>query len=468
MQLFLDYSVYCSMNKTIAFIYLFVSTCSFASAQDLARFTRAQIAGDIEFFIKNAEDIHPNLYHDISKADLAAKTDSLVATLPDELSDMQAFCAFARATAFINEGHTGVDLPQSIKAARKAGTLKMIPLQVTDYDNGYFSANIVAAGNKVSGVKVAAVNSLAASQLFTQLTSLKGGLLPFRTIFTVNSFRVMLAAIGIKSPYVIDYLDKGGKHQVTVDGISEAEYQAGLVKPEVAKSYTFDVIEGQTGYFNFKSMDNYDGFRKFCDSVFESLNSRHINKLIIDLRENSGGNSQLGEYLLTYIATTPFRMAGEGGRKISQQFKDHITANKTLYGQSGEYILKQPTGTFLKMGDISLTKLEDMPHKFKGKVCFITGPNTFSSANMLAAAVKDFHLATLIGEPTGEPANDYGELCTIKLPNTGFSAFTSTTIWVRPNNDKNNIQPIYPDYLVEHTPGEEDNVLRYAINWLAK
>lgn len=215
-------------------------------------------------------------------------------------------------------------------------------------------------------------------------------------------------------------------------------------------------------------MDNYDRFTKFCDSVFELADNQHINKLMIDLRENGGGNSQLGWYLINYITTTPFRMAGESGRKISQQFKDHITRNKAIYGEGSNDILSQPNGSFYKIGSTELSKPENVAHPFKGKVCFLIGPYTFSSANMLAATVKDFKLATLIGEPTGEPGNDYGELCDVKLPNTGYVAFTSTTMWVRPNNNKENNNPIYPDYTVMRSSTGDDNVLQFAIKWLIK
>jgi hypothetical protein len=87
---------------------------------------------------------------------------------------------------------------------------------------------------------------------------------------------------------------------------------------------------------------------------------------------------------------------------------------------------------------------------------------------MLAAAVKDYHLFTLMGEATGEAANHYGELCTIKLPNTGLLAFTSTTMWGRPNGNANDNGPIEPDYLVKCTNTTGDHVLDYAMKWLNK
>ena len=62
--------------------------------------------------------------------------------------------------------------------------------------------------------------------------------------------------------------------------------------------------------------------------------------------------------------------------------------------------------------------------RYSGNICVLTGPNTFSSANMLANAIKDYKLVILIGEATGEACNDYGELYWNKLPNTWLSFYT--------------------------------------------
>lgn len=217
-------------------------------------------------------------------------------------------------------------------------------------------------------------------------------------------------------------------------------------------------------------MYDYDRFVVFCDSIFKSINQQHITKLIIDLRENGGGNSALGRYLLDYVTNTPYRMAGNSERKVSAQFKEFINKpeNKPIYGNDYDEYLKMQIGTYWQVGNDELWKPASHVNKFKGKVCFLIGPYTFSSANMLSATIKDFKLATLIGEPTGEAGNDYGELCNIELPQTGWIAFTSTTAWVRPNNDKTNPNPIFPDYLVEKSQSNEDNVLKFAMKWLNK
>ena len=94
------------------------------------------------------------------------------------------------------------------------------------------------------------------------------------------------------------------------------------------------------------------------------------------------------------------------------------------------------------------------------------GPKTFSSANMLANTIQDYKLATLIGAPSGEPANDYGELIFVKLPNTGFTFTTSTKQFIRANGNAKDQHTVLPDYVVSDNPQTAvDEVLEYAIKY---
>ena len=457
-----------TLRSLLAAAFLFSATL-LLKAQEPNQYSHKQVADDIKILFKNAADIHPNLYHDISPGELKRKTDSLIGKLPDSLSVLSAYRAFAEATAFINEGHTSVDIPKPVSAAIRAGSFNGSPLQVLAYDNNSFDANLLLPGLQKKQVEVTAINGEPSPAILTKMMALKGDLTSFRKVIAINNFRFFLSVIGIAQPYVISYKDdSGASRTITLNSISEKEYVAGSGSKPHTVPYTYATLNGKYGYINFRSMADYDQFGRFCDSVFKTLDENKVDKLIIDLRENSGGNSSLGSYLLSYLADKPYRMAGDSKRRVSQQFKDYLIANKALYGDNYNDYLKLPVGSFMPLGSGDLTKPENKEHHFKGKVCFLIGPYTFSSANMLAAAVKDYHLFTLIGEATGESANHYGELCTIKLPNTGLLAFTSTTMWGRPNGNANDNGPIEPDYLVKRTTTTGDNVLDYAMKWLNK
>jgi hypothetical protein len=457
------------MKRTFTILFILLSALGKGYGQDSLKFTKTQLAEDITYFIKNASEIHPNLYHSISEKQLTYKADSLVHSLPDSLTALMTYRTLAQVTALINEGHTGANAPLYVKNKINNGSFDAIPFQAIDYDNATFIGNLMIPGAKLSNIAVSSINGVGAATIFNEMTALKGGLGSFRKVSVNKYFRFYLAVIGIKQPYIISYNDENHHiRQVTVGNMRELDYLAAISKPKDARDYTYEVIGNSIGCLNFKSMSDYNHFVLFCDSVFQSINQRHIHKLVVDLRENGGGNSALGMYLLNYIAQRPYRMAGNSERKVSQQFKDQILkpANRQLYGETYNEYLKMKNGELWQVGANDLIRPDSMTNKFNGKVCFLIGPYTFSSANMLAATIKDYALAPLIGEPTGEPGNDYGELCNIKLPQTGWITFTSTTYWVRPNNDKADHNAIIPDYFVKSTSLKGDNVLDYAMEFL--
>jgi len=454
------------MKKLLFITILFCLPVAAAFAQDSLIYSKKQVADDIRYLFKNAADIHPNLYHDISAGELTRKVDLLIAKLPERLSLLTAYGAFAQATAFVNEGHTSLDIPSPIRKSMRAGAFSGIPLQVLSYNDNGFDANLILPHAQVKNVKVISINGQASSVILNRMMALKGDLPSFRKVVALGNFRFFLSVIGIKQPYAIIYKKADNIGGIaTVNNVSEKEYTDALVKKPQNDPYTLTITDDKYAYLNFRAMADYDRFCHFCDSAFKVLDERKINKLVVDLRENGGGNSGLAHCLLNYITDKPYRMAGDSKRKVSQQFKDYLTANKDLYGDNYNDYLKLPVGSFMPLASGDLTKPESKEHQFKGKVCFLIGPYTFSSANMLAATVKDYRLFTLIGEPTGEAANHYGELCTIKLPNTGLVAFTSTTMWVRPNGDANDKGAISPDRLVKRS-GTDDNVLQYSFEWL--
>ena len=107
--------------------------------------------------------------------------------------------------------------------------------------------------------------------------------------------------------------------------------------------------------------------------------------------------------------------------------------------------------------------------RYSGKTCVLTGPNSFSSANMLSNAIKDYGLATLIGEATGEAPNDYGELYWNQLPHTGLTFYTCSKQFIRANGDAADPNPVLPDIEIKQNPNNlKDEVLEFAKEWVRK
>lgn len=71
---------------------------------------------------------------------------------------------------------------------------------------------------------------------------------------------------------------------------------------------------------------------------------------------------------------------------------------------------------------------EPLPLRFTGPVYLLISAQTFSSAMTCALAAKDYGLATVVGEETGEPTTSTGEVYTEKTPGTGLRAYLTTKV----------------------------------------
>jgi hypothetical protein len=177
------------------------------------------------------------------------------------------------------------------------------------------------------------------------------------------------------------------------------------------------------------------------------------------LRRNGGGDSRLGDELLSHLTSTPYRYSARKEWKMSAEYRSYLRgAIKQPYSALRVEML-HPMGRQLFGGpDGKTVVFADEPHPigrhtpaFDGPVCFIIGPGTFSSAVDLSDAVKTYHLGMLVGEETGGRPNSFGEIYEFRTPVTGFYASVSTALFVRANGDTTDHRGVLPDIEVRRS-----------------
>ncbi len=123
---------------------------------------------------------------------------------------------------------------------------------------------------------------------------------------------------------------------------------------------------------------------------------------------------------------------------------------------------------------VRLERPEDRGIRFDGKLYVLVGPGTFSSAGMFAAMVKDFHLGTLIGEETGATRECFGEVLSVRLPNSDLRLNVSCKQWFAPvpqfDDSRRGTVPDIPvdDGVLESYPTSDDPVLSFALDHIAR
>ena len=235
------------------------------------------------------------------------------------------------------------------------------------------------------------------------------------------------------------------------------------------------MLPDNIAYINYRQMTNSrtNPFSDFLKTSFAKIKEANAAGLIIDLRENGGGNSSLGDSLISYFSTKPYVLSGGMKWKSSSHYKTYLKLMENVGSRAeNQFYHSLKEGDMYTFVNRDLRKPVKRDLTFAGKTAVLIGPNTFSSANMLSDGIRTYQLATLFGEPTGEPGNDFGEMYNFMLPDTRIIARASTKMFTRADGDEKNFDPILPDVPVKPSPKDlkekRDVVLETAVNWMKK
>ncbi len=180
------------------------------------------------------------------------------------------------------------------------------------------------------------------------------------------------------------------------------------------KYYWYEYLaDSKTLYLNYRRCANMMSlpFSKFSEELLKFVDENPVERMVIDLRLNGGGASTIFD---------PFIVA--------------------------------------------LSKHEDVNQA--GKLLVLIGRGTFSSAYLNALRLKRETKAILVGEPTGQRPNAYGEVKTMNLPHSKLLAQYSTKYFKTMDGDP---PTLAPDILVERSSWDyasgRDPVLERALKY---
>lgn len=217
---------------------------------------------------------------------------------------------------------------------------------------------------------------------------------------------------------IYDILTENGLKKVKVDFTKPANYSHLLFLNEQKASGK--ILNPRTAYIEIKSMSGkvVNDFIK----AYDSLNN--FQNLIIDLRRNSGGNSNLGEQMASFLIAKPQKAC------------------------------------------VSRKKINPNSNAYKGRVYVLIGVQTSSAAESFALDLLESDNAILVGSPTnGDTGNspkifntDFGlyfSIPTRKPAQISFNGFPMEGIGIPPHHIiKQNIE----DYI-----NQTDTVLEYTL-----
>lgn len=435
-----------------------------------SKISKASVAEDLAWWQQVMEESHVNPYHAISKKSLESLQKRLLSTLPDSISHAQACFAVSEVIGALNEGHLGF-ATNAVVDSLYANHSVRFPYLLDAIDSGAFivQRDLSNSNRLPPGSRIVEVAGIASAELYSRYAKFFGGLEPWRRVMVKNNIRRLLYLDGIESPFKIKAA-VGGDTLLFMTGGYTARQADSLNKVLAAalpnvEPFSLRFLEDKVALIEFNTMNGRlrDSFAAFLGRSFAAIQQRGPEGLIIDLRKNGGGDSGLGDLLLGYISNKPYRDASGVKLRISKHSKAYAALTNTA-----DAFKDQKAGKLYEYKIDKLIQPKENPLRYSGKVAVLIGAGTFSSANMLANAVKDYKLATLIGEPTAEPANDFGEIFSFMLPRTHIVVNGATKMFTRANGDEKDFNGIKPDIYASNNGSKEDEVMEMAVEWIKK
>lgn len=434
------------------------------SAEDTELYSPELLRQDLDFLMRTLDQVHPNLYAYTEKSVFENELESVRDSLNEPISRLEYYRLIAPLVELLSDGHTFITLPMEEYDEYSFNSGPLFPLDMDIRgDRLFIRANYTEDTSITAGLEVLSIDGIPSEKIIDSLlrfitgmkrsfkiSALEGRMRPL--LWTVFDFdkTCKLEVLDVTHDQRKTYKLKG----VPLETIMMHEdYQA---PDRPAKFYSYRSLpDKKIGVIDFKSFSLPEEFDNFLAKTFKRIHKEGISHLIIDIRKNSGGNSVLGDMLLSYITREQVSQLKSVDIKASQQIVD-------MYG----YDYKDTIGKTITYQS-QAKQYPEREYEFKGDVYVLIGPKTFSSAVMLAAAMKDHNLGTLIGEETGGLATSYGDVYSFTLPNTNLKAGVSHKRFVRPSGQDDG-RGVLPDHEVRPALSaddpENDKALQYTID----
>ena len=391
------------MDKMLKFF--FGAVCIFSITAFTNRLS-AQLAPtqwreDLRYLQHIVHSKYSNLFHNVTEKQFdsaVAEVDKKIGTM----SDLQMQVEMVKLVAMFRVGHTMVR-QRAGRGDNLQSWVHHVPVRFSIFSDGLFIKSAHENYREIVGgevVKIANTDVKEVMEKFKSIVSFENeqgfkSMLPF--YFNVPEFHYALGIIKDPSFIPLTYR-KNGKLQTVelksqqmaiaaahgnnqdnskwIDAFTGKETPLWLKNNDRLRYFEY-LPASKTMYVRHSGVQNEPGtetIEQFFNKVFRFVDSADVDKFILDIRMNGGGNNYLNKPVITGLIQS---------KKINR----------------------------------------------KGHLFVITGKATFSAAQNLTNENEKYTEVILAGEPTSENVNFYGDTRTEILPNSELNVNLSWLWW---------------------------------------
>ena len=419
--------------KAICFILLSI-LCFQLNAQ--TTLTAADWQADLQFLKETVHKDYPFLFKKVT----AEKFDSEVAKLYNEIPNLEGhevMVGFARIVSLFQYGHTDIGFRGGAVAYHK------LPINLYHFNDGVFIEGTHKIHAAILGAKVLKIEGVAIEDALKMVRPA----VPAENDQYFKAFGMVYLTIpevlhaqkitkSLKQNITLTLEKKGKTFQHTFNSVdpSEIKLQYSLMKHEgdwlsardqsatprylknLDKIYYYEYLPEEKAVYVRHSQiqdDPSEDIPSFYARVFDFIEKNDVEKFILDVRLNGGGNNYKVKPIITGVIES---------KKINQS----------------------------------------------GKFFVITGRRTFSACQNLINRLDNYTNVLFVGEMSSENINFYGDNRTVTLPNSRYPVFLSFAWWQdKPQwENADGTVPQFPvDMSFEEYRTNQDPVLEKALSF---
>lgn len=409
-----------------------------------AKIAAEKLKDDFSLLKKILEANHPSLYWYTPKDSVDMYFNEVMQSITDSLTEAQFKNKVAWFISTIKCGHTSVRPSTAYTDYTTIHKQPRFPLLIKTWGDSLIflgSLNkqdtLFKRGTVITSIENYSNRTLLDSMF--RFISTDGNGDNFKSQAASFNFPLYYSfAFPLKDSFAIRYIDSGMEKQVyvqlnkpVIDTSKSKKKTDTEALPRPSRKQIKQMILLSKRSMLYDSVNNlaymrlatFSGgnLRKFFRQTFKELHQNKLGNLIIDLRENSGGNINMSTLLTRYIKDKTFRTA-DTAAAISRNFSysRYIEPSFPYKAAMRFTTVKREDGKF------HFKQLEHHDCKpiknihYNGNVFIIQGGYTFSAAAMFVLQLKGQQNVTVAGEQTG--GGDYGTsavyLPDIVLPNS--------------------------------------------------
>lgn len=414
-------------------------------------FTVKQLKDDLLFYKSKLEQYHPNLYLYTSKEKVDYFFDSLILSINKPLDEANFYQKITLTSPLVRDGHTLI-LPSKSFVEFHNSQSKFLPLQIGLFEGHlYVKMNCTPTTMLEDGTIIDSINGISSNKIIEELSRRQvrdGNNISYSNWVLNTYFREYYSYIfGHPEVYYFSYAKNNFMHTVQINALSKDSiyYYRQKNYPKVFSSGTqskgvyLDYKRGQKiavltikDFHSEVLKSQYNqNFTNEIKSIFARMDTIRPEALIIDLRDNQGGDIENGVLLLSYLINRPFKVIEEYNRV-----------------KNGKMVkCKGPSSGFHK------------PNKkpFEGQIYVMLNGGSFSNSVIVSSCLRAHTNAIFVGnESGGNPNILAGYAKEIELHNTKIKVEIPTLQFTMTNLTKNDGCGLIPNYKIDQNI--QDNI----------